>query len=253
MDLIWLKFLMAPVLIVVPIWLGKRIGIWYKKKMAGAEIAPLISVVGATLGYFAFMLAVTYQMTSTRFQARKDLLLDDVSAISAANMQIGLLEDSYQITCRKLILKYVDLLILVPSEKGDNIKVGVDRAKQTLDSLWLQAKTMSRENKAQGTAFASTVINLKQQFTRRVTVGIYSGIPVAIMVVLYLVACFTMLLVGFQFGISGKSSVLPTLVLAITFSSVMWLIFALDHPETGIIKLDQQPMIELQKEITRSF
>jgi hypothetical protein len=112
---------------------------------------------------------------------------------------------------------------------------------------------MAKENTGPEAAFPGTVINLREQFTRRVVVGIYSGVPAAIMDVLYLIGFFTMLLVGFNFGISGKSSVIATVVLAITFTTVMWLIFALDNPETGLIKLDQRPMMQLEKDIKKSF
>jgi hypothetical protein len=253
MDLIWIRFLIAPLLILLPIWLGNRIGIWKKKKNNDEEIASIGPIVGATLGYFAFMLAVTYQMTSTRFQTRKDLLLNDVSELSAANMQIGLLKEPYQTNCKKLIGQYVDFLILLPSENGERLRTDLGRTEKILDLLWLQTKMMSEENAAADAGFAGTVVNLKKQFTRRVVVGIFSGIPTAIIAVLDVIAFFTMFLVGYRFGISGKNSVVATLILAVTFSTVMWLIFALDHPETGFIKLDQQPMIEIQQEIKKGF
>ena len=51
-----------------------------------------------------------------------------------------------------------------------------------------------------------------------------------------------MLALGYQFGISGKGSFRINLLLAIVFAMVVFLILALDRPETGVAKLNQKTM-----------
>jgi hypothetical protein len=58
-----------------------------------------------------------------------------------------------------------------------------------------------------------------------------------------------MLILGYLFGISGKGSFKLNLLLAIIFALVMFLIFALDRPETGLAKMNQRPMITLQHQL----
>jgi hypothetical membrane protein len=74
-------------------------------------------------------------------------------------------------------------------------------------------------------------------------------IPPAILWVLFIIAFLSMLALGYQFGISGKGSFRINLLLAIVFALVMFLILALDRPETGLAKLNQKPMFTLQKQI----
>ena len=75
-------------------------------------------------------------------------------------------------------------------------------------------------------------------------------IPPAILGVLFIIAFLSMLALGYQFGISGKGSFRINLLLAIVFAMVMFLILALDRPETGLAKLNQKPMLTLQQQLT---
>ena len=61
-----------------------------------------------------------------------------------------------------------------------------------------------------------------------------------------------MLILGFQFGIAGKSNMLVIFSLALTLAAVIWLILALDNPKLGLIKVNQQQIFDLQKEINSS-
>ena len=58
-----------------------------------------------------------------------------------------------------------------------------------------------------------------------------------------------MLTLGYQFGISGKGSSRINIVLALIFAVVMFLIISLDRPEIGLAKLNQKPLLTLQKQL----
>jgi hypothetical protein len=70
-----------------------------------------------------------------------------------------------------------------------------------------------------------------------------------ILFILFIIAFFSMLMLGYQFGISGKGSLKINLVLAFIFAVVMFLIIALDRPEKGLAKLNQKPVLTLQKQL----
>ena len=61
-----------------------------------------------------------------------------------------------------------------------------------------------------------------------------------------------MLILGFQFGITGKtgkSNMLVVCSLALTLAAVIWLILVLDNPKLGLITLNQQQIVDLQTEM----
>lgn len=55
--------------------------------------------------------------------------------------------------------------------------------------------------------------------------------------------------VGYRFGLSGAGSLQIRLVLALTFSGVIFLIADLDRGEEGMLKVSQQPMLDLQQKL----
>jgi hypothetical protein len=69
------------------------------------------------------------------------------------------------------------------------------------------------------------------------------------MYILTLVVILSMLLLGYHFGINGKGNNGIKLLLAILFSVVMFLILVLDRPESGILNLNQKPILTLQKQL----
>jgi len=58
-----------------------------------------------------------------------------------------------------------------------------------------------------------------------------------------------MFTIGYQFGISGKGSFRINVFLAIIFGVVMFLISSLDQPEKGLARLNQKPILSLQKQL----
>jgi hypothetical protein len=83
---------------------------------------------------------------------------------------------------------------------------------------------------------------------RKVTIFQYR-IPGIILAVLYFIAFFSMFILGFQFGLTGRGNFYMTLSLAVIFSAVMWLIFVLDDPSMGIIQVNRTQVFELQREL----
>ncbi len=71
--------------------------------------ASLGTVVGATLGLLAFMLAFAFGVAAERLQARKQLLLDEVNAIGTTYLRAGLLLEPHQREMRRLLREHVDL------------------------------------------------------------------------------------------------------------------------------------------------
>jgi hypothetical protein len=82
--------------------------------------------------------------------------------------------------------------------------------------------------------------------SKRVTVALQYHIPSPIWLALYFVTMLTMIATGYQFGVTGKSSQLIIIVMALSFSAIIMLIADLDRAKEGVMIVSQKPMIELQ-------
>jgi hypothetical protein len=63
---------------------------------------------------------------------------------------------------------------------------------------------------------------------------------------LFGMALLSMVVMGYQAGLTGTRSSLATWTLAVTFSAVMVLITDLDRPNMSLFQLDQGLMVELE-------
>ena len=248
----FISILITVALVMIPISLGQRLGGRARRRSEGIGDAPIGSVVGASLGLLAFMLAFTFQIVANRYDTRKELLLEDITTIRGTYLRASLLPEPYRSEAQKLLVEWVDMrvnLVRDPALVGQTLK----RGEEIYQALWRISERLSVENNSSEVyaLFISSVNDLVDLFHQRITITLQYRIPVAIKSILYLISFFSMLILGYQFGISGKSSFIINLALALTFGCVMWLIAALDHPETGMIKLNQAPLFELQEQLHR--
>jgi len=243
-------FLIPLIVILIPILLGQRYGQYMRKRSIDLHDAPVGTIVGAIFALFAFLLAFTFQIAAGRYNDRKELLLEEVTQIRTAYLRAGLIPEPFRSNTKKLLVEYVDLRV----ELANNpVKLGqlIPRSQQILDSFWNYAEVLaeldrSSEVYALYTTSINDLIDLQNQ---RITMTFEYRIPSAILWILFLIAIFSMFAMGFQFGLSGKGNFSISFILAVIFALVMFLIFVLDRPETGLAKLNQKPMLTLQKQL----
>ena len=243
-------FFIPLVVVLIPILLGQRYGIYLNKKSGDMQHAPVGSAVGAAFGLLAFMLAFTFQIAASRYEARKTLLLDEVTNIRTTYLRAGLVPEPFRSDTRKLLVEYVDLRIELAADQS---KLGsvIGRSQEILDTLWKHAESLASIDRSSEVyaLFTGSVNDLVDNFNHRVSMTLEYRIPSTILWVLFFIAFFSMLALGYQFGLSGKGNFRINLLLAVIFAMVMFLILALDRPETGLAKLNQKPMITLQQQL----
>jgi hypothetical protein len=243
-------FLIPLLVVLIPILIGQRYGIWRIKKSADLQNAPVGSVVGAAFGLLAFMLAFTFQIAAGRYDSRKELLLDEVTNIRTTWLRAGVIPEPFRSETKRLLVEYVDLRVDLASDPS-KIGSAMTRSQQILDMFWESVEILAAQDRSSEmySLFTSSVNDLVDNYNHRVTMALEYRIPPTILGVLFIIAFLSMLALGYQFGISGKGSFRINLLLAIVFAMVMFLILALDRPETGLAKMNQKPMLTLQQQL----
>ena len=245
-----LLFVIPLALVLVPLFVGQRFGHNHYLKKGKDQESPLGAVVGAAFGLLAFLLAFTFQMVDNRYSARKDLLLKESLAIRNAFNCSGFIPDSMATESRTLIREYVRLRVEL---RADHTKTEslVTRSQEIINRLWQHAETLNRRDKSSEaySQFAGTITELSNQFRERLTVAFIYRIPPTILWILAIATLFSMFLLGYQIGASGKLHTILHVLLGLVFTAVIWLILILDRPELGIAPLNQQPMIDLHEDL----
>jgi ABC-type multidrug transport system fused ATPase/permease subunit len=243
-------FLIPLLVVLIPIFMGQRYGIYRSKKTEDMQHTPVGTVVGSTFGLLAFMLAFTFQIVSNRYDTRKELLVAEVTNIRTAYLRAGLIPEPFRTETRNLLVEYVDLRIQVA---GDPSKIGHlrTRSQQILDTFWSYSEKLGELDRSSEnySLFISSINDLVDNYNQRITMALEFRIPVVILWALFIITFFSMLALGYQFGISGKGSFRINLLLGVIFAVVMFLILALDRPETGLAQVNQKPMYTLQHQL----
>ena len=233
------------------LWLGRR----SHQKIESDSVRPVATLVGAVLGMMAFVIALTFGSATNRFDARKTALLEDVTAIQTAYLRASLLPEPHRTTVRSLLRDYVQVRAGIVHAYGqqERLRLVQRRAGALQKSMWSHVENMvADENDTRLHAFFAAALNdVFNLHTKRVVLGAYYRIPGFLWWALIVASCVAMVAVGFQFGIGGKRRILTAnLALALTFALVMVLAFDLDRAGEGLIRVNQQPMIDLYQSMS---
>jgi hypothetical protein len=255
LDKVPLLFLYVIMVVIVflSIVSGFGLGSYIRRCKKRENEAPIGTIVGAMLGLLAFILAFTFGMAASRFDARKQLLLDEANAIGTAFLRTDFLAEPQGTEARKLLRKYVDVRVegVLHPEKLPQALVDSEVLHQR---LWSQVTALSRQtnNPVLLGLYIQSLNEVIDLHAKRVTVGLQYRIPGSIWLALCFVTILTMWAVGYNFAINGRGSFLISLVLALAFSAITFLIADLDRGAEGLLKVSQRPMIELQQHLSPS-
>ena len=243
-------FLIPLLAVLVPVLIGQYYGIYRQKKSPDLKEFPVGAIVGAAVGLLGFMLAFTFQIAINRYEARKLLLLEEVTSTRTTYLRAGLVPEPYRSNTRQQLVEYVDLRVALTADYS-KLNRAMSRSQQILDSLWSYTEVLAAQDRSSEAyaLYTSSVNDMVDLYNQRVTTTLQYRIPVAVLWILFIVEFLSMLAFGYQFGITGKGSFSLNLLLATVFAVVMSLIFALDRPEIGLSRLNQKPMFTLQQQL----
>jgi len=248
---LWAVFVLTLAICIAAVEAGAALArITLRQKKEKEPEAPLGSLVGAVLGLLAFILAFTFGMTASRFDARRQLVLQEANALGTTYLRAGLLPQTQGLEIRRLLREYADVRLNTTS---GNVQEALNKSEDIHGRLWAQAKAlvqtdMDSEIRSLFIAGLNEVIDLHQS---RKTVGLQYRIPGTVWMAVYLLSVLSMLTVGYQVGMSGTRRLRGTPVLAAAFSLVILMIADIDRPGEGLMRVSQQPIADVQQMMLR--
>ena len=249
---LWALLPLTVLLVLAAVEGGFRFAVFRRRQSDKAIDAPISSVIGGTLGLLAFLLAFTFGMAGSRYDKRRELLLDEVNAIGTCYLRAGMVPESERIETRLRLREYVHLRAEIVNSR-ETMPQALARMETLQDELWSQALLVAQNDSSSEmhALFVDSLNAMIDFHTKRVVVSRYR-IPDAIWVALYVVSMLSMAGVGYQFGLAGTRDVAISLFLALAFSIVICLIADLERGYEGTLKVSQQPMIELDRKLKAS-
>ena len=144
---LWLFFVATVAFILLSVEIGFRAGIFHGRKSEDARQASIDPLVGSTLGLLAFVLAFTFGMATSRYDARRQLVLDDAIAIRTADMRAQQLPEPHRSHMRDLLRDYVDVRVRATLGQ-EPMPSALVRVEALQDQLWSGAGAIAQETPA---------------------------------------------------------------------------------------------------------
>jgi len=90
---LWVLFVVILLVVLLSVEFGYRLGKYRRSRREEEKEAPLGTMVGATLGLLAFILAFTFGLAAARFDSRRQVLLDEANTIGTTYLRAGMLPE----------------------------------------------------------------------------------------------------------------------------------------------------------------
>jgi hypothetical protein len=231
---------------------GFRYGFSRRVGPVKAQMAQVRAIMGASLGLLAFMLAFSFSMAQQHFEERTGAYMLEVSAIDSAYRGADLIQQSSRTEAKELLVNFARLRLETSAAVRQDDMVGVvemiRESERIHDQLWSIAES-SMENSAERDEtgiFAQSVLAMISAHDARLQATMFNRISPVIWLTLFLMSLLSMVVMGYQAGLTGSRSSLATWTLAITFSVVMSLITDLDRPNMTLFQMNQDLMVEME-------
>lgn len=254
---IWLLFIFAIALMVFFIEVGFRLGKRSVLNAKKAQTSQVRAIMGAGLGLLAFMLAFTFSTAQSHFELRVQSVAEEARIARNAFMQADLLAEPARTQAKQLLKDYIDLRSNMRNPSNLNISEAlaelISFSEQIQKKLWTLAVNASRQEAADPSdeksndMFMASVLALIDVHFTRVHSSIMNRIPLTIWITLYLMAALSMIIMGYQAGLTEKRSPVATVTLAVAFSAVILLITDLDRPVMRFFQVNRQLLVDLDR------
>ncbi len=254
---IWALLIGTVLIMVLFIEYGFRLG---KNAQAGsrkAQTAQVRAIMGAGLGLLAFMLAFTFATAQSHFEARVQSLAEEARIARNAFMQADLLAEPRRSQAKQLLKDYIEIRsdsrTFTGPEVAEQLAELLRASEQIQQKLWLIAAQSDKQVKdkqvgvKENDLFMVSVIALTDIHYTRLHSAVMNRIPFTIWITLYLMAILSMIIMGYQAGLTDRRSPVATMTLAVAFSAVIILITDLDRPIMSFFEINKQLLVDLNE------
>jgi hypothetical protein len=242
---LWGLFIAILAVVLLSVEVGYRVGRYRASRVEEKE-TPVGEMVAATLGLLAFILAFTFGLAATRFDTRRQLLLDEANAIGTTYLRAAMLPEKGA-EIRLLLRDYVDARL--EAVKPGRLAEGVRRSENIQNRLWELAVPIGQKNPNSIVVglFVQSLNEVIDLHAKRLTAGVRNRIPLAIWAALYGISIFSFAAMGYHSGLTGTTRSLVIVAVSFTFSVVIGLIADLDRSQEGILTIGQEALIEARE------
>jgi len=206
------------------------------------------------LGILALLLGFTFSLALQRFESRSEALVEEANAIGTTLLRASLLSPDLQPEARQLLGRYLGLRVAgadLPLAREMERNLLLQQAEGVQTSLWGLAVRASGidDSPVRTGLFVQALNEMFDAFVKR-NAELDRHVPEPVELVLYLTYMITAAVLGFNAGLSRYRPSLVTHVMIMLIVLINLMITDLDHPRSGIIRIDQTALRSLADQVS---
>lgn len=220
------------------------------KRNAEHNVEDLGAINGTLLGLLALLLAFTFGMSNSRFDTRRQLVIEEANAIGTAILRTDIYPDSMRQLLRVNLKEYVEKRIGFYQAGMDVTKTVTEfkKADELGKKIWFIAANYAKQDDitTRTSALIPALNDMIDITTTRRAAG-ESTIPDSIMYFLFALCLCSAFLLGYDR--KNKFDWIVVIGFALMLSATVFTIIDLDRPRSGLINMDKpnQKIIELRE------
>ena len=237
--------------------IGRRIGIHRLADESGGPAEGTGAVDGAVFAMLGLLIAFTFSGASTRFDQRRDLIVEEANHIGTAYLRLDVLPAEAQPALRESLRRYLDTRLAAYRQFPDlrTAHALFAKANELQGLIWRQAaETLRGEGTLPGApVLLLPALNAMFDITTTRTTALQKHPPVIVFVMLFGLALAASLLAGYGMTGSKIRSRFHMLGFALVMATAIYVILDLEYPRLGLIRVEafDQVLVDLRESMNR--
>jgi hypothetical protein len=222
--------------------IGRRIGKRAHARYGKAGLASAASLETAVFGLLGLLIAFTFSGALTRFDGRRDQVVNEANAIGTAYLRIDLLPPSAQPRLRETFRNYLDARIAtyqkLPDLQAAQQELTRSQALQT--DIWTQAVAATRlpESRVGTDVLVMPALNQMFDITTVRLAATQMHPPIIVFIMLVGLALASALLSGYQSASEENDNRVHQFGFATIVAFTVYVILDIEYPRLGWIRID---------------
>ncbi|MFM8314530.1 MAG: hypothetical protein ACKOA8_09620 [Deltaproteobacteria bacterium] len=207
------------------------------------------TIEAAVLTLFGLLLGFSFSMSSARFEARKQTVLEESNAIGTAYLRADVLELNSKQALRQILSRYLDARIELYQSgfQEEEVRLANEKADRAQKEAWELAVQESRKFPTPISALVLASLNQMIDLREKQQFSFENVVPQLVLGFLLVLSLLAVGVVGYLNGLTQSRHRGLSLVFALVVAMTLFLVFDLDRPRRGPIKLTYESFLRLRQ------
>ncbi len=202
-------------------------------------------ITGGMLGLFAFLMGISFSLSSARYDQRRESVLNEANAIGTAWLRAGMVGGQEGADIQRILRDYTSVRIEFVQAAADPAReqqiIGQTNTMQT--EIWTLAVQVAQRAPTPVSTIFMTSLNDMFDLATTARRNFNRGVPTYVLRLVFIVAMLSVGAMGYQFGINRNRQPIVSALLLITWTLTIVLVLDIDAPRAGSVRVDPSPLI----------